>query len=157
MLNSNSSSEPPLDHESKTATPPVESGQYVYPRRDDLEVNFTLTPGEIRWALQLRRVRGRPLMKPATTQKTNRRRWAWFFGSLAASAVVGSLPAKSATVADCAGGEYVEMIDPVVSIIEGPGDVVDEQARWSLLNYSYLEGPLKIALGETGFDLERVP
>lgn len=93
----------------------------------------------------------------STTRETGRRHWTWFFGTLVVSVVVGGMPAKSATVADCAGGEYVEMIDPVVSVIEGPGDVVDEQARWSLLNYSYLEGPLKIALGETGFDLERVP
>lgn len=98
-------------------------------------------------------------MKEGTRIQWMRRRYwrAWFFGSLAVSVLAGSMTAKGAAVADCVEGEVVWMIDPVVSVIEGPGDLTEEQARWSNLEFPRLQGALKITLGETTFDLERVP
>lgn len=82
---------------------------------------------------------------------------AWLFGCVTVSVFAGSMTANGAGAASCPEGEYVRMIDPVVTVIDGPGDPMNEQFRWSVLRVSYLEGPLKIALGDTGFQLERVP
>jgi hypothetical protein len=86
------------------------------------------------------------------------RHWAaWLLGGLAVSALTSSMTAKGATLEACVMGEYLQMVDPVVTVINGPGDPVSEQLRWSLSRLSSLEGPLKITLGDTGFELERVP
>lgn len=93
----------------------------------------------------------------STLQSKWRARAAWLLGCLTASVLIGSMTARGATMLSCPEGELVEMIDPVVTVIEGPGDPVSEQARWENLRFSYLEGPLSISLGETGFELERIP
>jgi len=72
------------------------------------------------------------------------------------SMMVGSRTAQGTTAA-CPEGENVYLIDPVVVVIEGPGDAAAEQARWSALEYSQLEGPLQISLGLEVFQLEAVP
>lgn len=86
-------------------------------------------------------------------------RWTWLLGALAISVAVGSMSttAKGATLTDCVAGEIVRMFDPVVTVIEGPGDAAEEQARLSALEFSRLYGSTEIALGETTFNLERVP
>lgn len=77
---------------------------------------------------------------------------------LAVGVLVGSVTVSAQAMAgDCAAGEHVRMLDPVVIVIDGPGDPVAEQERWSNLANSHLEGPLSVALGETMFDLETVP
>lgn len=90
-------------------------------------------------------------------QRKRRGQAAWLLGCLTLSGLVGSIPAKGAGAASCPDGEYVEMLDPVVTVIDGPGDPASEQTRLLLLKYSQLEGPLTMVLGDTTFDLERVP
>jgi hypothetical protein len=49
------------------------------------------------------------------------------------------------------------MTNPVVTVIEGPGDAVAEQARWSSLEASLLKGR-EMELGDqTWWSLEAVP
>jgi hypothetical protein len=94
-------------------------------------------------------------------QSTGREKWparaAWLLGGLTASMLAGSMTAKGAAVSACITEEHVEMIDPVVTVIEGPGDPMEEQFNWSFLNRSFLFGPREIVLGETGFKLEKAP
>lgn len=71
------------------------------------------------------------------------------------SMLVGSRPAQGAT--SCMLGETVDMTNPMVTVVEGPGDAAGEQAHWSALEYSGLGGPLEIGLGERTFELERTP
>lgn len=95
----------------------------------------------------------RPMM-----ELTSRRKWraraAWLLGCLSVSVL--TMTAKGA-FAKCVVGEHVDMVDPVVTVIDGPADLVSEQARWANLRFAVLEGPLDISLGETWFELERVP
>ncbi len=74
--------------------------------------------------------------------------------STAASMLAGSRPAQARS---CLTGEIVTMIDPVVTVIEGPGDAAGEQTQWSALEFSLLAGPLEMDLGEQTWDLEPVP
>jgi hypothetical protein len=98
------------------------------------------------------------MKKRSTIQRMRRRGGlALLLGSLAASMLAGSMTAKGAVVADCAEGELVWMYDPVVTVIDGPGDVAEEQARWSSFALPRLQESRKITLGETTFELERVP
>jgi hypothetical protein len=85
------------------------------------------------------------------------RRVPWLLGSLVVSMLAGSMTAKGAVVADCAEGEVVWMYDPIVTVIEGPGDAAEEQSRWSSFTYPRLQESRKITLGETTFELEMVP
>jgi hypothetical protein len=95
--------------------------------------------------------------------KSTKKRWApiiTLLGGLLAGVLASSMTAHGAINARCVGGEHIQMIDPVVTVISGPGEVVDEQSHWTLttsLSPSYLEGPLRVAISETVFDLERVP
>lgn len=94
--------------------------------------------------------------KSKLQQKYRRRRGALLLGALAISTLAGALPAEGAGMGDCPEGEYIRMVDPVVTVVDGPGDPEEEQAQW-LSWEAYLAAPLEITLGEARFDLERVP
>ncbi|WP_181232808.1 hypothetical protein [Enhygromyxa salina] len=63
-------------------------------------------------------------------------------------------PAHSAPA--CLAGEHLDLIDPVIEVIEGPGDATEELERWSNLSFSYFEGPRELHLNNEGFELQRV-
>ncbi len=71
------------------------------------------------------------------------------------SVLLGTRDAQGAI--SCLLGENVDMMNPVVTVIEGPGDAAAEQAQWSALEYAGLGGPLELGLGERTFELEAAP
>jgi hypothetical protein len=90
--------------------------------------------------------------------KSHRHAWGVCLAVLVTAALAASVTAKGAAVAqECVTGDVIHMMDPVVTVIEGPGDPAMEQERWAKLANAYLQGPLSVALGETTFDLETVP
>jgi hypothetical protein len=100
-------------------------------------------------------------MKMNEAQKTTRETtWRMsmvvaFLVSTFISMLIGSRPARGAT--SCMLGETVDMTDPMVTVIEGPGDATAEQAQWSALEYSGLRGGLEMGLGERTWELEHAP
>jgi hypothetical protein len=101
-------------------------------------------------------------MKLSKTTQINRattRRMSFLGGALLLSTtismLVGSRSAQGAV--SCILEETVYMTNPVVTVIEGPGDAASEQAEWSALEFSGLYGPLEMGLGERTWKLERVP
>ncbi|WP_146662827.1 hypothetical protein [Enhygromyxa salina] len=65
-----------------------------------------------------------------------------------------SAPARSAT--SCPFGETLELINPVVTVIEGPkDDATEEQKRWSMLAAPYIEGMQDLHFEGQRFELER--
>jgi len=64
------------------------------------------------------------------------RRLAGVVVGFAVALVLGGLPAKQAAALSC-GGEHVYMLDPVVELIDGPGDPLEEQMWWSDQSEAY--------------------
>lgn len=92
------------------------------------------------------------------SKENHKRRGTLCLAGLLAAVLLGSLTAKGAAAApQCVIGDVVRLMDPTVTVIDGPGDPVAEQERWSELANAQLQGPLSVALGETTFDLEAVP
>ena len=94
-------------------------------------------------------------MNPTTItgHRRVRHRAALLLTGFAATAVMYSGRAQGA--AACRAGEIVNLTDPMVVVIEGPGDATGEQARWSSLSPVYFEGPHELHLGDQGLVLER--
>jgi hypothetical protein len=96
----------------------------------------------------------------AKTKATRATTWRMpILGALLASTIismlVGSRSAQGAT--SCNLGETVYMTNPMVTVIEGPGDAAAEQAQWSALEFAGLRGGLEMGLGERTWELEAVP
>lgn len=71
-----------------------------------------------------------------------------------AGSLAGSMPTANAA-ADCAAGEYFDMTDSVVTVIEGPGDVDKARVRWEQFAYSYLDGAEGLFLNDQLFHLKK--
>ncbi|WP_146658368.1 hypothetical protein [Enhygromyxa salina] len=56
----------------------------------------------------------------------------------------------------CLSGELVDLLDPVVMVIDGPGDAVQEQDRWDSFVPTSIRGMHEMSIGQEGFELERV-
>ena len=87
--------------------------------------------------------------------------WAvWFAAAFAA----GALSPASARALSCGPGLSIVLSEPVVTVVDGPGDGAAEQERWSSLDYLYVRndsgselGNLTATFGSVTFDLARVP
>ncbi|KIG11644.1 hypothetical protein DB30_03023 [Enhygromyxa salina] len=64
-----------------------------------------------------------------------------------------SAPAQSAI--SCRFGERLEFVDPVVTVVDGPGAAAQEQERWSSLAAPYIEGMQDLHFDGQWFELER--
>lgn len=87
------------------------------------------------------------------------RRWrraAWLVGGLLGASLAASVPAQGASASICEAGELGHLRNPVVTVVDGPGDPAPEQARWAELAFAYLEGPNEITFGEGTFAFEKV-
>jgi hypothetical protein len=98
-----------------------------------------------------------------TNQQSDRsetRRWHMQALAGAGLAIMGMLfepqSARGASEA-CIGVEFVNLHDPVVTLVEGTGDLEAEQALWSEVELPQLEAPLAIVLNHRTFALERLP
>ena len=87
-----------------------------------------------------------------TSPRVRRHRVAFLVVTFVAMTVMCSVPAQAYSCAD----EYLELTDPVVSVVEGPGDAAQEQGRWSALNAPYIEGGYTLHLESQHFGLEKV-
>jgi hypothetical protein len=97
-------------------------------------------------------------MSQKTSRLTSNR--VWFLAAFTAAALAGGSPAKGAAGRGCELGDYVPIVEARVTVLEGPGDIADEQTRWTFmtsLDHAHLIGPLHVKLGDTYFDLERIP
>ena len=84
----------------------------------------------------------------------------WHRATLLGGATILALFGESgaAKAVSCWTEEFVGLIDPVVTVIEGPGQAAEEeQSTWEALDFSYLEGPLSLTLSEQTFRLEKAP
>jgi hypothetical protein len=73
---------------------------------------------------------------------------------------VGVLVGGAATTdaaAFCFPGERVDLIDPVVTVVEGPGDPAVEDVLWSDFERLFLEGPQQMHIDHFWAVLERNP
>ncbi|KIG11640.1 hypothetical protein DB30_03019 [Enhygromyxa salina] len=68
--------------------------------------------------------------------------------------VVFGAPARG--IASCPFGELVEFTDPIITVVDGPGYLDQEQARWSKVGSGFMEGMLELYFDEQVFELERV-
>lgn len=74
--------------------------------------------------------------------------------AIAVAVMAGSTVASGAST--CVPVEYVNMYDPVVTVVEGPADGLEaEQALWSAVKRPQLEAPNGIVLDNATFTLER--
>ncbi|WP_106091831.1 hypothetical protein [Enhygromyxa salina] len=81
-----------------------------------------------------------------------RHRVAFLFSAFFTTATLCSLPAQAVS---CPGGEGLELVDPVLIVIDGPGDATEEQDRWSSIGQIYLDGPRVLHVDDQGFELEK--
>jgi hypothetical protein len=88
------------------------------------------------------------------TTKLNKPRWHTLILGFLMAAALGS---RAARATSCITGELVDLVNPVVTVVDGPGNAATEQVHWTALGDAVLEGPLYIGLGERTFDLERLP
>jgi hypothetical protein len=75
--------------------------------------------------------------------------------SMATPTLLGSREARGAEA--CLAMEFVNLTNPVVTVIEGPPDAMNEQAQWSMIEFPQLEAPLGIVLDHRTFELEQLP
>jgi hypothetical protein len=102
-------------------------------------------------------------MKTGDKQDSKRTPLQWWHvmlvGAVVAStvtpALLGSREARGAEA--CLAMEFVNLTDPVVTVIEGPLDATSEQAQWSMIEFPQLEAPLAIVLDHRTFELEHLP
>lgn len=80
-----------------------------------------------------------------------RQRIALLFAAFVTMAVMCSAPAQAVYCP----GESLDLIDPVVFVLEGPGHAVQEQDRWSSLSTPYIEGH-QLHFESQNLDLEQV-
>lgn len=67
-------------------------------------------------------------------------------------------PTLSATVVTtCVPGEPLDLRNPVVTVVQGPGDPIEQRAWWEGLERAWVAGDVAIFLGEESFELEVVP
>jgi hypothetical protein len=96
--------------------------------------------------MQLRQVRGQPA-------RATRRRYTLGIIALLGGVLAGSVRTSAATPGYCL-GEFVEMTDPVLIVVDGQGSEDDELLTWP--EHAFLEGTGELALGDRSFSLERV-
>lgn len=89
------------------------------------------------------------LSTPSPT-RSRRHRVALLFTAFLTTTMLFSIPAQSFSCR----GEYLEMVTPVASVVEGPGDVAQEQSRWSALS-PIIEGD-ELYFDDQWFYLEKV-
>jgi hypothetical protein len=95
--------------------------------------------------------------KIAHDTKRSFRPWRCFMLLCGATILALFGESSAANALSCWPGEFVGLINPVVTVIDGPGDTAEEQATWEALSFSYLEGPLSMTLSEQTFRLEKTP
>jgi len=97
-----------------------------------------------------------------TTEQRERahRRLASIIGGFTVALLIGGFPARQAAARLCAGGEQVEMNEPVVVLIDGPGDLLEEQMWWSESDVVLHEHGRLLVTADgviTGYGLTRTP
>jgi hypothetical protein len=84
--------------------------------------------------------------------------WVWLLGALAVSMLAGSIPAKGAAVGSrCVPGEPMDLRNPVVTVVQGPGDPLEQRDWWEGLERAWVAGDVAVFLGEESFELEAAP
>lgn len=68
----------------------------------------------------------------------------------------GTLVTTEKAAAYCM-GEVVDLIDPVATVVVGPGDPVAEEALWSTFEHIQLIGPRELYVDNARADLEGGP
>jgi hypothetical protein len=87
-------------------------------------------------------------------RKSDRRGTVWLAFGLAAGMLCASLPVSGAS-GKCASHGYVELAEPVVTVLDGPGSVADEQAVWESFTEIRVWASDSLSISPTWFSLER--